>query len=285
MVNHKIKMADIDARDRLRPIDPAHVELIAASIAEQGLLQPVRVRAGADGGYILIAGAHRFAALEALGRKELIVGEEVLIADVSEARAKIDEIDENLARHELNALDRAIFLAKRKELYLAGNPEAARGKASKLKGIEKGQTLAFFSRSFARVTAERVGLSKSTINQAVQLAEKLDAHAIASLRGTAVENNQKELLALSLMPRDEQQKVALAMGAKKIASVAKARVVVGLDEEKNRDPQSGYLASARYAVSKMDARTLKSFMAENGWINAPAAAEDSAKARPRGVTK
>ena len=44
MVNDKILIAKIDDSDRLRPIDEDHAEVIAASIAQQGLLQPIRVR-------------------------------------------------------------------------------------------------------------------------------------------------------------------------------------------------------------------------------------------------
>ena len=100
--------------------------------------------------------------------------------------------------------------------------------------------------------------------------KNLDQDAIESLRASPAANNMAQLIAVSKMPREEQQKVALAMGAKKISSVAKARVVVGLDEEKKIDPQAGYVAAANYAVSRMDARHLKIFMAQNGFVHAPA---------------
>ena len=77
-----IQISDIDARDRLRPVDPLKVEAISAAIEEKGLIQPIVVRLRADGdGYQLIAGAHRLAALILLGKTELIIGAEVVIRE------------------------------------------------------------------------------------------------------------------------------------------------------------------------------------------------------------
>jgi ParB family chromosome partitioning protein len=283
MVNDKIKMADIDASDRLRPIDPAHVELIAASIAEQGLLQPIRVRAS-GGGYTLVAGAHRFAALEAMGRTELVLGDEVLIAEVTKAQAKIDEIDENLARHELNPLDRAIFLAERKKLYLAGRPESARGgdrKSQKLKEKIKGQTLVF-DQNFAKATSERVGLSKSAINMAIQLIEKLDSEAIASLRGTKIETNQRELQALAELDHEQQRLVADAIRSGKAKSTLKAKVLVGLAKETAFDPDAYYQGLLISSWEKASKVARRNFMEWADLIHKPALdAPDAALARTK----
>jgi len=212
-----IAIAKIDDSQRLRPVDPDHAELIAASITERGLLTPIRVRVTAEdegvyenGAYVLIAGAHRLAALKALKWTELVVGTHVIIADVSDIEAKIDEIDENLARHELNALDRAIFLAERKKLFLEARAGSVRGgdrKSQRFLEKIKGQSVVFET-NFAKATAARVGLSKSAINLAIQLVEKLDAGAIAMLRGTALETNQKELFALAALEPEKQRAVA-----------------------------------------------------------------------------
>ncbi len=268
MVKQKIRISKIDASHRLRPIDPAHAEVIAASIAEVGLKQPIVVRVHPTQGpyeYELVIGAHRLHALQALlGWNELEVGREVAIHELDDDAAKLAEVDENLARHELNALDRAIFLAERKRLYLAINPDAGRGKASKIKGNEKGQTLAFFSRSFAKATAERVGLSKSAINLSISLAEKLDPEAVAALRGTALETNQSELFSLAILSPEHQRLVASVIREGKAKSTLKAKVVAGLEpERKQDDPQVGYLIAADYAVSKFTAASWKSFLAKH----------------------
>ena len=158
MPDQKILIAKIDSSRRLRPVDPAHAEVIAASVAEVGLKQPITLRPhperhedGCEFQYELVIGGHRLYAVDLLlGWSELTVGRDVIIEDLDDDQALLVEVDENLARHELNALDRAIFLAERKRLYLKLNPEAGRGKAKKIKDEVKGQTLAFYSRSFAR---------------------------------------------------------------------------------------------------------------------------------------
>jgi ParB family chromosome partitioning protein len=281
MVKPKIRISKIDTSRRLRPIDPAHAEVIAASIAEVGLKQAIVVRPhphadeeGCPYEYELVIGAHRLHAVYlVLGWNELEVGAHVTIDSLEDDQALLAEIDENLARHELNALDRAIFLVERKRLYLAMNPEAGRGKAKKTKGQERAQSLRFFSRSFASATSERVGLSKRAIELAVSLAEKLDEETIAALRGTSVETNQKELLALAaITDMDQRHLVVAAIREGKAKSTLKAKIAVGLERERSHDPQASHLAAATYHVSKMDAATRKIFMADNGFVNAPAKA-------------
>ncbi len=291
MVNQKIQIAKIDATNRLRDIDPAHAEVIAASIDEVGMKQPISVRLhpnrdeeGCAYEYKLVIGGHRLYAVDLLlGWNELKVGSQVLIEDLDDDAARLAEVDENLARHELNALDRSLFLAERKRLYVALHPAAAAGgdrKSRKIMEKIKDQSLVF-DRSFASATAKRVGLSKSTINLSIGIAEKLDRETIDALRGTSVETNQKELLALAaITDLDERHLIVGAIREGKAKSTLKAKYAVGLEKEPRRDPQDAYLAAANYAVSKMDARTLKAFLATPGWTHADGAS--STPAKPRG---
>ena len=115
-----IAISQIDASDRLRPVDPLTVDAYAA-IAEQRineglspLIQPIIVRPTGVG-YKLISGAHRLEVLRAIGRKELIVGDDVVIRAESDDGARDSEIFENLADAGLTALDRAIFLSEAKQ--------------------------------------------------------------------------------------------------------------------------------------------------------------------------
>lgn len=258
-----IAISQIDDSQRLRPIDPDHVELIAASILERGLITPLRVRADGEGSWILIAGGHRLAALKNLRWTELVVGEHVVIADVDELAAKIDEIDENLARHELNALDRAIFLAERKRLFIAVHAEAARGgdrKSQKFLEKIKGQTLPFDS-SFSKQTANRIGISRRTIDLAIQLVEKLDAEAIAALRGTPLETNQKELFALAALEPEKQRAVANSIKRGYAKNTMGAQLHLGFAEGvQASDPQARLYAVAIDAWSKMDKVTRAQFL-------------------------
>lgn len=261
MSNSKIRMDQIDDSDRLRPIDHDHVEVIAASIAQQGLLQPIRVRP-ADGGYKLVLGAHRLAALKLLKREELTVGEEVLIAEAGDYSAKVDEIDENLARHELNALDRAIFLAKRKEFYELANPVASRGGDRR----SKSQSLRLdFSSRFTKAAAKKIGLSERTIQLAIEIAGALDSEAIRRLRGTKIENNQKELFALSRLSPEDQRSVAYQIGARLHKTTAQAKLALGLTNAPLvTDPEVRLYAQFIDVWSRMKPETRVKSLAEIG---------------------
>lgn len=265
-----ISLDQIDASDRLRPIDTDHVELIAASIADRGLQQPVVVRS-IDGGYRLTAGGHRLAALTKLGKTTLEVGREVIIREASDLEARIDEIDENLARHELNALDRAIFLAERKKLYEQMNPEAAHGKASKAKALGKSQTLRLFTQRFTKDVAGRVGLSERAIQLAVSLAEKLDAATIEALRNSPLRHNQRELLALAEIEPEQQRHLAALIRDGEAKTVAQAKVHAGLEKAVVSDPQSRLYATLLDAWSRADSKTRAAFMAEADLIFKPKA--------------
>jgi ParB/RepB/Spo0J family partition protein len=52
--------------DNVRPLDQAHVDALAGSIAAQGQIVPVIVRADGEN-YVLVAGFHRYAAARQLG--------------------------------------------------------------------------------------------------------------------------------------------------------------------------------------------------------------------------
>jgi ParB family transcriptional regulator, chromosome partitioning protein len=124
----RIDLNDIIVRDRLRDVDQAEVAKLKLSIADQGLQAPVVVRPakavdpkdqtkflphGVDG-YILVSGGHRFHAVRDLGWTDIPA---IIVDPKTPLEARLLEIDENLYRHELNALDRAVFVFERKTIY------------------------------------------------------------------------------------------------------------------------------------------------------------------------
>ncbi|MBY6242524.1 ParB N-terminal domain-containing protein [Methylosinus sp. Sm6] len=266
-----IRIDEIDDLDRLRPVDPDNAAWIATSIETKGLMQPIVVRRVGDG-YKLIAGAHRLAALKLLGWETVTIGEHVLIREeISDATARISEIDENLARRDLNKLDRIIFIAERKKLYLAEHPETRNGgdrKSDKFKEKIRLQTLQSgpFDRSprFTDEVAERVGLSKRIIDLACQLAEKLDSAALETLRGTSLEDNQNELIQLSETEPEEQRAIANLIKAGEAKSVVQAKIAAGLAKAPTVDPQARVLTALLENWDKATKQTRAAFLKSIG---------------------
>ena len=83
---------------------PGYLGELAESIKTHGVLQPVTVRPGMDGKYILIAGECRWKA-SALAQKETIPA---IVRVVSDQQALELTIIENLQREDLNCFDQAL---------------------------------------------------------------------------------------------------------------------------------------------------------------------------------
>lgn len=267
MTQETILIDDIDDTDRLRPVDPSHAALIAESIKEKGLIQPIVVRTNESGDgkepYILIAGGHRLAAMKLLGWDKLIVGETVIVRDTDAISAKIDEIDENLARYDLNALDRALFFAERKRLYDQQRAETRGGdrKTDKFKEKIKMANFAILkSDRFDEDAAARTGWSERTIRFACQIAEKLDKEAIAAIRGTMVENNQVELRALAMIEPAQQRQVAGYIKSGEARTVLQGKYLARIEKEPINDPQARIFTALMENFEKASKQTRKRFM-------------------------
>jgi ParB family chromosome partitioning protein len=84
-------------------VDPAALEELKASIRQAGLLQPVVVRAGRDGGFELIAGERRLRACQALGWERI----PAVKRDVDDRTVLTLALIENLQRDDLSPVDEA----------------------------------------------------------------------------------------------------------------------------------------------------------------------------------
>lgn len=198
-----LKAADIQIGERLRQIDEAHAGMLAESLRQTGRLRnrpEVRQqRKGKAVIFTLIAGGHRMRAVQIAGWVEV----EVDVYEGTDDEVRLWEIDENLVRHELNPLDRAVFLAERQAIYLRMHPETAAGVA----GAEAKHGRANDIMSFAAATAEKCGWTERTIQRAVSIAEGLKPDVRARIAGTALAHKQSELLALIKASQAEQHAV------------------------------------------------------------------------------
>lgn len=225
-----IDIAAIDVVDRLRLVDRAHVEMIAASISESYLHQPIAVATtpGAGNRYVLVDGEHRVEAYKLLGRDTI----PARIRELTREEREKHEIHANLIRNELTALDRTVFVGRLADLFATDTGAQNGGDRKSKKWREKNQfaNLANWS-GFSKEAARRTGLSTRSIDRTRELFGKLDPQAIAVIRGTKVADNQAQLQALAALDPEQQVTVAGLIAAKAAGNVAKARVVAGFVPE------------------------------------------------------
>ena len=113
----KIKLSMIDPKsDQPRKyFDKAALEELAASIAENGLLQPILVREYADSRYQIIAGERRFRASKLAGLSEI----PAIVLDRDDRKVAEIALIENIQREDLNPVEEAMaFRALIKEYDL-----------------------------------------------------------------------------------------------------------------------------------------------------------------------
>jgi ParB/RepB/Spo0J family partition protein len=97
----EVPLDQIRVPENVRPLDPAHVDALAGSIALQGLIVPVVVRPDTDGKMVLVAGFHRLAAHRQLGLNQIIA----VVRDHETEEA--DRAVENVVRTALRADEEA----------------------------------------------------------------------------------------------------------------------------------------------------------------------------------
>lgn len=180
-----LRVDQIDAGNRLRIVDPEKVEALKSSISEIGLRTLIAVTGDrrADGDpsirVRLVAGAHRLEAMRQLGREH--VG--VVFEDGDDLDAELWEIDENLIRAELTPADRALFVFRRKEIYLLKYPETANG-GDRRSDRQVGELKQEDRQRFTVATAVATGQSERAIQRDAERGEKISEKALRMLRGT-----------------------------------------------------------------------------------------------------
>jgi ParB-like nuclease domain len=166
----------IHANPRARAINQVHVDKLADSIAELGLLEPILARP-LLGGYEVMAGLHRVEALRKLGREAV----PAIIREVDDLVAELVLIDENLIRRDLSPAEEAIAVIRRKAIYLQLHPETAHGgdrKSSRQVGDLNDGT----AERFTKATADTTGIGERTIQRVATRGENLGEGAPASGR-------------------------------------------------------------------------------------------------------
>jgi len=229
----EIPTASIVVGPRLRQVDPAAVENLKVSIEESGWFGSILVRPlpGAEGkaAYALVAGAHRLAAVRALGRGVIAA----TIRPLTDDEAEQIEIDENLVRRGLTPLERAEMVLARLTVWKRRFPDRVQvvDGAEKLKRGRPSNSANFaeflggtpHAMGFAEETAGEIGLGETTIKNALRTVNGLTADLRSKLHGTWIAKNEGALRQLAaIADKGEQERVAAQLLEGKTKSVSDA---------------------------------------------------------------
>lgn len=194
---------------------PDAVRELADSISAVGLLNPITV----DRDYILIAGLHRLEAAKLLGWEEI----ECNVSSLEGLQAELAEIDENFVRADLETVEFGKLLLRRKEIYEMLHPETKCGVSqanamNRAQGNNVSERGASTLKSFARDTADKLGISPRSVEEKIQIARDITPAAQEIIQGTERKIKKKDLLKLSRMEPEQQEHAAAQLAAGEIKS-------------------------------------------------------------------
>jgi ParB family chromosome partitioning protein len=198
----QIQISEIQVGSRMRPL--GDVTPLAQSMAEIGLLHPIVITANNR----LVSGLHRLEAARRLGWSTI----EATVVDADDLHAELAEIDENLVRLNLTALEKATHIARRKAIYEALHPEARRGVAGAAKRwrSDASETV---SVAFSEETASKTGQTERTVQLYAKVGESVPDDVKEAIAQTPIADNLRELVMLSRLAPDEQRAVAAKLAA------------------------------------------------------------------------
>lgn len=210
-----VRLDLIDIGERLRVVDHDYALMLAGSMEQMGQLTPIEVRPVANGRFALVAGAHRLEAAKQLAWDTIAA----VVREATDLEAELRQIDENLVRRELSALDRATFLARRQQIHLTLHPDATHGKTGALARWHATAVL-----SFASEVAEKVKVSERDIRRSIARFTKIAPDVREKIVGTWIADNGATLDALVRLGASDQRKAITLMLRRDnpIKSVARA---------------------------------------------------------------
>lgn len=208
----RIPISEINVNPGRRELDPEDVKELAGSIREVGLLHPIIV----DKKYTLIAGLHRLEAVKLLEWTEI----ECTVSSLEGLKAELAEIDENVIRSDLSAVEFGELLLRRKEIYETIHPETKNGGDRKSEKIRTTKCRSdFAARSFVQDTAEKLGVTPRTVERQIQTAKNLTQETKDILQGANTKLGKQTALKLSRLAPEQQQEAASMLAAGQIRSV------------------------------------------------------------------
>ena len=192
------------------------VDTLKKSIESIGLINPITINKDNE----LLAGSRRFQAIQELGWKEV----DVHVVDRDLLQQELISIDENLVREPLNRMELEKCLNRGREIYEQLNPNAIKIDVSneslspenKLKDKEQEKV---DTDSFAAITAEKTGLSKSVIKSAIKR-DELASDSVKQARSQG-ELNASQTNEIIQLNKELQEKVLPLIADKTVKEAKK----------------------------------------------------------------
>ena len=206
-----VPISEIKINAGRREADPEGVQELVDSISKVGLLNPITI----DREHTLIAGLHRLEAAKLLGWTEI----ECNVSSLEGLLAELAEVDENVVRKGLSAVEYSDLLLRRKEIYEALHPETKNGGDQKSEKIRTSKCRSDSMKSFVQDTAEKLGVGRRTVERQIQTAKNLTTEAKDIIRDTGTKITKKDALKLSRLEPEQQRDAASQLAAGEIKSV------------------------------------------------------------------
>ena len=236
----QIPISQIKVSEGRREADQEAVQELMDSISRVGLLNPITV----DQEYTLIAGLHRLQAAKLLGWSEI----ECTVSSLEGLLAELAEVDENVVRKGLSAVEYSDLLLRRKEIYEMLHPEIKHGGDRKSEKIKIAKCNLDLAKPFIQDTAEKLGVHPTTVARQIQTAKNLTTEAKDIIRDTGTKITKKDALKLSRLAPEQQKDAASRLAAGDIHSMDEYLPAPAEPEEPPPVPESPPEAPASPAV-------------------------------------
>jgi ParB family chromosome partitioning protein len=227
-----------------RPLSDQKVAELMQSIQTNGLLNPITL----DQHFNLIAGLHRLTACKLLGLEEI---EYKVINCEDQDHARLAEIDENLIRNELEALDRAEMWLERDQILERLGLRAKRGDNQ---FSHKGREIGSLPVKTTLELAREVGYTERTFQHGKQIAKNIAPEVKDLIKGTPIAKSPSVLLKIARAGSKERER---AEQAEQAAQEAKTK-----RKQAELEQQAKLATAARAKQKELQLVTLKSATAE-----------------------
>lgn len=217
----KVRLDKIVIGKRLCNVNMEKVKELANSISISGLLYPI-VLWRTKRGLILVAGRHRLEAFRMLG--ETSIPAKIILCP-TEDDARLIEIDDNICRNDLPALEIAIQLRIREDILLKKGMRMRSGGNYERRKDENRLTSADL--------AKAVNISTRLFLAYLQIAKGIPAELSKAILGTPLANHMSSLTEIARLT-DKKVQRAVAIEAAKLEDPSVNAVTHIISQEKKR---------------------------------------------------